>query len=132
MATSFSNLGRARSGSGDERAAGERPISHLPLRLEVRNRVHTLEALIDTGFDGDIAVPADMLVNVEPDDHQRWTPADGTHVSAPYFVGTVQVGAVGTFEAVITALGDEPLVGRGVTDRFRIILDHGERVIVEP
>jgi hypothetical protein len=33
---------------------------------------------------------------------------------------------------VVIAVGDEPLVGRGVTDEFRVILDHGRRVIVEP
>ena len=27
---------------------------------------------------------------------------------------------------------DEPLVGRMVTDRFTLILDHGRRLIVEP
>jgi hypothetical protein len=33
---------------------------------------------------------------------------------------------------VISVLGDEPLVGRGVTDRFAVTLDHGRRVIVAP
>ena len=33
---------------------------------------------------------------------------------------------------VVTILGDEPLIGRRLTDRFRVILDHGARVIVEP
>jgi hypothetical protein len=35
------------------------------------------------------------------------------------------------FEGVVIALGDEPLVGRGVTDRFTVILDHGRQLIVE-
>lgn len=28
-------------------------------------------------------------------------------------------------------MGDEPLVGRGVTDKFKITFDHGKKVIVE-
>jgi hypothetical protein len=48
------------------------------------------------------------------------------------YFGTVQVNDVGSLDALITALGDEPIVGRGVTDRFRLILDHGTQVIVEP
>jgi len=104
---------------------------YLPLRLEVRNRAHAVEALIDTGFDGDLALPPSLLANGEPDDYHRWTLADGSHVYAPYFFGMVHVGDVGSVEAIITALGDEPLIGRGITDRFRLILDHGERVIVE-
>jgi hypothetical protein len=39
---------------------------------------------------------------------------------------------VGSVDVLVTVLGDEPIVGRGVTDRFRLVLDHGERVIVEP
>jgi predicted aspartyl protease len=104
---------------------------YLPLRLEVGSRSHDVEALIDTGFDGPVAVPPERVANGDPDDYQRWTLADGSVVYAPLYIGLVQVGDVGTVEAAITALGDEPLVGRGITDRFRLILDHGERVIVE-
>lgn len=32
----------------------------------------------------------------------------------------------------ITAVGQQINVGRGVTDHYRVILDHGERVSVEP
>lgn len=105
---------------------------YLPLRLEVQNRTHEVEALIDTGFDGDVTVPPNVLANGHPDDYHRWTLADGSHVYAPYYLGTVQVGDLGAVEAVITGLGDEPLVGRGITDRYQITLDHGQRVIVEP
>ena len=107
-------------------------LPYLPLRLEMRGRSYTVEALIDTGFDGDVAVPPDLLANHEPDDYQRWTLADGSIVYTPMYFGTVHVNGVGMLDALITALGDEPIVGRGVTDRFRLILDHGMQVIVEP
>jgi hypothetical protein len=29
-------------------------------------------------------------------------------------------------------LGDEPLLGRHVTNHFRILLDHGTQITVEP
>lgn len=104
----------------------------LPLCLDVRGRSHAVEALIDTVFDGDIAVPVDLLANGEPDDHHRWTLADGSDVYAPYYIGVVHVGDVGSLEAVITGLGEEAIVGRGVTDRYRVILDHGQRIVIEP
>jgi predicted aspartyl protease len=44
---------------------------YLPLRLEVRGRTSAVEALLDTGFDGDVAVPPDLFANGEPDDYQR-------------------------------------------------------------
>jgi hypothetical protein len=46
--------------------------------------------------------------------------------------GTIRVGPFGPFRALIAAIGDEPIVGRGITDRLRITLDHGSQVIVEP
>jgi hypothetical protein len=39
---------------------------YLPLRLVVRDQTHEIEALIDTGFDGDVAVPPDVLADGEP------------------------------------------------------------------
>jgi predicted aspartyl protease len=105
---------------------------YLPLRLDVHGRTFTVEALIDTGFDGDVAVPPDLLAGDEPDDYQRWTLADGAVVYTPMYFGTVQVGDVGSLDVLVTALGDEPIVGRGVTDRFRLTLDHGTQVAVEP
>lgn len=108
-----------------------RHFPYLPLRLQVQGRTFEVEAMIDTGFDGDITVPAHLVSNERPDDRQRWTLADGSRVYAPYFLGSLQVGDFAPVEAIITALGEEPLVGRSITDRFRLTLDHGERVIVE-
>jgi predicted aspartyl protease len=106
---------------------------YLGLHVEVRNRIHSVDALIDTGFDGFLAVPPSLLADGQPPDNfQSWSLADGTRVTAPLYLGTVHVGDLGSVPALITALGDEPLVGRGVIDRFRLTLDHGERVVIEP
>lgn len=105
---------------------------YLPMRLAVARQTHAIEALIDTGFDGDLAVPPDLLTDSVPDDFQRWTLADGSVVYTPMHFGQVQMDEVGVVDVLVTGLGDEPIVGRGVTDRFRLILDHAERVIVEP
>lgn len=105
----------------------------LNLRLDVRGRTHDIDALIDTGFDGFLAVPPALLTSGQPpDDYQPWRLADGTRVTAPVYLGTIYVGQLGSVPAFIITLGDQPLVGRRVIDRFRVILDHGERVIVEP
>lgn len=57
--------------------------------------------------------------------------ADESRVRAPIYRGTVRVGSLSPFPVDVTALGDVPIVGRGVTDRYTIILDHGRRVILE-
>ena len=38
---------------------------------------------------------------------------------------------LGSYPVLVSALGDEPLIGCGVAKHFTITLDHAERVIVE-
>jgi predicted aspartyl protease len=106
---------------------------YLPVHFEARQRVDDVEALLDTGFDGALALPTDLVSNGQPPTgYSRWTLADGSTVSAPVYRGTVRVGPFGPFRGLITAIGDEPIVGRDITDRLRITLDHGQQLIVEP
>ena len=106
---------------------------YLPIRLHVRQRTVELEALLDTGFDGHLVVPPSVVANGQaPDGHASWTLADGSSVLAPYYLGTVEVGTLATFPVMVTALGDEPLVGCEFAQHFTITLDHGVRLIVEP
>ena len=109
---------------------------YLPVRIGIRRREETLEALIDTGFDGNLIIPPGLMTNGKPpDSYMRWTLADGSTVLAPSYLGTVEIaelGDAGTFPAVISVLGDEPILGRSLTNRFSITLDHGRRVIVQP
>lgn len=62
----------------------------------------------------------------------RLTVGERTAEEAPVYYGSMQVGDLDPLDVDITALGDEPIIGRGITDQYRIILDHGARVIVEP
>jgi len=106
---------------------------YLPLQVDVDRRTHAVEALLDTGFDGDVALPPELIAADHPPD--RYLPcqlADGSDVLPPIYRGVVRVGDMATFPIVVVALGDEPLVGPGVADRFTIILDHGQQLIVEP
>jgi predicted aspartyl protease len=105
---------------------------YLPIRLSVDQQVIDVEALVDTGFNGDLVMPLDLIGGVTPSSHLYWALADGSPVRAPVYRGAVQLGSLGTFPILVTALGDEPIIGRGLTDRFRVILDHGRRLIVEP
>ena len=106
---------------------------YLDIRIRVCQRDTDVEALLDTGFDGDVAVPQGLVADGHPPDgHSRWALADGSMILVPYYRCTVQLGGLGPFPATVIALGDEPLVGAGVARHVTIILDHGRRVIVEP
>lgn len=89
--------------------------------------------LIDTGFDGDIVVPAAYVpaatVSV---DYLPARLADGSEVHVPAYAGTAQIGAITIAPALVLALGDVAMVGTNLLRYFTVILDHGRRVIVEP
>ena len=115
----------------------------LPLSIRVRvAKSKQLEldtqALIDTGFSGDIVVPATKeLLQSTPGAYATWTMADGSEVLAPIFLGTIRFPELDEEVAemvgvTITVLGDQALIGQSVLRRFTLTLDHGKQVILEP
>ena len=106
---------------------------YLPLQLQVDESTSSIEGLLDTGFDGDLTIPPDLdAEGTLSHDYLSWTLADDSSVTAPVYIGLARISSLATFPVLVTALGNEPLIGRGVSDRYRITLDHGQRVIVEP
>ena len=104
----------------------------LPIRLEVRQQTYEQEALLDTGFDGGMAVPPILLEGLEPDWYQLWTLADGSQVPAPVYRGTLQLGDFQPTPVPVVALGDEYIIGLGILNHFAVLFDHGEKVVVNP
>lgn len=106
---------------------------YLPLRIDLRGRTYDVEALVDTGFEGDITLPPEMIgIDARTSYGIGAYLADGSRVEVRVYPGEVRLRQAGPFPVFILALGDEPTVGRRITDRFRLTLDHGERVILEP
>lgn len=112
--------------------------TYLRLVIEIGTPQHVeqslnVEALVDTGFDGSVALPLRMIdPSIRPDARLPWTLADGSEVRTPAFLATVRIGALPSVVTAVIALGDEPLLGREVTDRFRVTFDHGQTIRVEP
>jgi predicted aspartyl protease len=96
------------------------------------------EVLIDTGFSGDIVVPAtEELKQYTPDAYATWTMADGSEVMAPIFLGTIRFPQLDEDVAemvgvTVTVLGDAALIGQSILRHFTLTLDHGKQVILEP
>lgn len=106
---------------------------YLPISFQVRRSSENVEALLDTGFSGDVIVPHIFIANGKtPDSHVNLQIADGSVVSAPAYLGTVQIGKRKLSPIVIIGLGNEPIVGCNFARYFTITLDHGRRLIIEP
>lgn len=111
---------------------GER-YPYLPVSFTLEGQARGVEALVDTGFDGDFSIPPALLpAGAAPYDYQVWRTAFESQRETPIYYGTVRVGDLDPVPARIAALGTEPILGRGVIDRYRVTFDHGERVAVEP
>ena len=105
---------------------------YIPVKVTFRNREEIVEALLDTGFDGDVILPEGFIENGEmADDFNPWRMANGSVIHAPTYRGSVQIGKKRIGEVLITILGHKPLIGRNVIVNFKVTLDHGKRVIVE-
>ena len=106
---------------------------YLPVCLSLRGHKTEFEALLDTGFDGGLAVSeSSMAVRQTAEWRLTAALADGSMVDVPAYLGTVQVGELPPVTTIIVTLGDEPILGRAVSDQFNITLDHGQRIVVEP
>jgi predicted aspartyl protease len=110
---------------------------YIPLTVFLNKRTETIEALLDTGFDGDVIIPEGLMTNGKPpDSYLRLTLADQvTSVLAPAYLGRVEVaklGDEGEHAAIISVLGTEAIIGRNLLRHFHIALDHGIEVIVRP
>ena len=110
---------------------------YIPVTVVLNKRTETVEALLDTGFDGDLIIPEGLMANGKPpDSYLRFTLADQvTSVLAPAYLGRVEVaelGDAGVYAAIISVLGTEPIIGRNLARHFHITLDHGRQVIIRP
>jgi predicted aspartyl protease len=90
------------------------------------------EPLVDTGFDGGLAVPPGTIPGHVPLSGQLpWTLADGSDLTTDFYVGYVIIGHLRPVPTVIIALSGDTLLGRHVIDNFRLTFDHGSTILVE-
>jgi predicted aspartyl protease len=91
------------------------------------------DPLVDTGFDGGLAVPSHIIPDtVKPIGRSVWNLADGSQVTTLSYFGYVTIGHLQPAPSVVISLNGDPLLGRHVTDRFRVTFDHGHVVLVDP
>lgn len=106
---------------------------YVPVRWLVRSNQAQVSALVDTGFDGHLVLPAGEAEQLgEPDSLEPWRLADGRTVYVPEYRGSLElVGLRPSIAAIILVLGEEFILGRAALNHFRVTFDHGRRVVVE-
>ena len=105
------------------------PFPFLRIKVMLGDRDYEEDALLDTGFNGDVAVP----YHVELDPSGRTTElilGDGSLIRARSQLGQVQLGDLEPVPAEIIAMGSNFVIGTGILRHYEVILDHGQRVIV--
>src|SRR5689334_19965805 len=86
---------------------------YIPITCSIDGWSMDLTALVDTGFDGALMVPAEIIPRtIQSTGRTVWTFPDGSRVGAFSFAGEVRVGSELVSDVLIYALGDEVLVGR--------------------
>lgn len=117
----------------DRRGVESARFPYVPIRLVGNEVALDLEALLDTGFDGAVAVPPDLdTFNQEPDGEPEFVLADGSVIRVPAYNGVLHVGELAVYPVAVVVLGAEPIFGRRAIEPYTVILDHGRRLLIEP
>ncbi len=107
---------------------------YLQVRVSIGAHVLELWGFVDTGFDGYLVIPAQLMENLGHEDYvARWELADGSFVEAGEYLGRAElVGLENSLPVRVTALGEESLIGRALIDRFQLTFERGRRLLLEP
>jgi hypothetical protein len=111
------------------------PYVHVHVRLgnlQFPDYVFDVEALVDTGFSSGLAAPQDLIPqHILSAALSDCTLADGSSFQAKSYWGYVTIGPLQPVGTTIIALPHQALLGREVTDHFRLTFFYGRQVILE-
>ena len=106
--------------------------------IEIEDRdgaLQSFEAILDTGFNGDIGLPVQMIERLGLADRGRalsWTVATGEETAMPEFDGVVSWHGQSR-RVIVLETGGEPLLGTSLLSGSRISIDMktGGEVVIE-
>lgn len=105
---------------------------YFPVEVTIKHNKHTLEALLDTGFDGYVVLPPKLVTNGEVADlYESCKLADDSVIRVPVFIGFIKLARKKLNKVTFLIMGDEPVIGREVIKYFKVTLDHGRKIILE-
>ena len=91
-----------------------------------------LEAIIDTGFDGDLCLPIDAALQLGLELHGRIAVelADGSRKLEFVFLGQVEFQGQGREAPIVLPESEDALIGTALLARYRLTVDFGTGEIV--
>lgn len=105
---------------------------YFPVKVTVKQRIFDVEALLDTGFDGEIILPSGLATNGElPYWYVDCKLANESVVKIPAFKCSLKLANKKINEVTALIMGDEPVIGREIIKHFKITLDHGRKISLE-
>ena len=110
------------------------PFPYVRVRISIRDWQIDALALLDTGYSGDVMIPADALPHDfgDADRILRYRVADDRITTAKTFYGEVTLpGMAPMMDVAIGAMGSRFLIGQGVIEPYIVTLVRGERVVFE-
>ena len=110
------------------------PFPYVRVSISIRSWKTEALALLDTGFTGDVMIPVDALPDDigNPDSVRRYRVADDRITTAVAFYGELEIQGVAPItNATIGSMGSRYIIGRGIIEKYVVILERGERVLFE-
>ena len=110
------------------------PFPYVRVRISIRSWQTETLALLDTGFTGDVMIPANVLPDDigNPDSVRRYRVADDRIATAAAFYGDLAIPGVASIaNTTIGSMGSRYIIGQGVIEKYVVILERGERVLFE-
>ncbi len=106
---------------------------YLPIHVEAGSMNYDGDALLDTGFTGDVILPYGYLPdNASLIGSTPLTLPDDRRMEVDSYTAILTLRGLRPFRVSVSTLGSQAIIGVRVIRHFSVILDHGRRVIVEP
>lgn len=105
----------------------------LPVELTGLHRTVTLEALVDTGFDGHLCIPLALAttIGLELKGADYVELADGSVRRELIFRGNVRVGNLSPREGeIVLTDSEQPLIGAGMFEGRKLEIDYGTLTVL--
>jgi len=118
-------------------AARSSHFPYLPVHVRLGNIQYPdhaldIEAFVDTGFDGSLILPQGLIPDRIPVIGETICHlADGSIFAAASYLGSVSVGSLAPVRAIIMTFPDKALLGRAVTEHFRLSFLYRRQVVLE-